>query len=536
MQLAKPGIHYEKSISWQSSDVFLAACLGVATLLSRLPFQAALLNNFDAVNYALALDHFDMRLAQPQAPGYPLYILLGRVVYLFFQDHRAALVWISMAFSGLAVAAIYLAGQTLFTRRVGLIAALLLATSTVFWYTGEIAAPYTIDLFASAVVGWLCYRLLTAPSSKLVWITALAVGLAGALRLQTLVFLLPLFLFALQKQSWKSILGGVALACVVFGMFFVPAVMLSGGLAGFLRSMQGVVPIFRDARTLIRTTRWVRFFGNAKVILGYTIQILGEPVIPFVLLGLFTREQPIKFWRNTRLLFLFIWVLPSWIVYFLVWPGNMGTMLVSMPTFFLLAAVGLDWLLERGQRGAIFGSTVLLFLLAWGTLVFTVVPMAPLGKSFRQFANYANIRKSTDSYQKMLSLVSEVPANSTVVFAEDFRILQFYLPQYHIFSFPDFRSEDPEVVKAVVSIKNGEWHVLKDIDAALLIPPGTQRIILAEPPKGFQMDNRLSFEEISKDNYAIQIISISPDQQLNWTAEGIRLMPIESLSGSATKP
>ena len=67
---------------------------------------------------------------------------------------------------------LYLAGREMFDRRTGIIAALLAATSSVFWFQGEIAAPYTTDLLASALVGWLCYHLLTRPGRKIIWATA----------------------------------------------------------------------------------------------------------------------------------------------------------------------------------------------------------------------------------------------------------------------------------------------------------------------------------------------------------------------------
>ena len=43
-----------------------------------------------------------MRVGQPQAPGYFLYIMLGRLVNSFVGDPHASLVWISVAFGSAA--------------------------------------------------------------------------------------------------------------------------------------------------------------------------------------------------------------------------------------------------------------------------------------------------------------------------------------------------------------------------------------------------------------------------------------------------
>ena len=64
-------------------------CVGLAagTLLTRFATRSHALYDLDSVNYAFALDHFDPVAHQPQPPGYFLYVLLGRVVRLWTQEH-----------------------------------------------------------------------------------------------------------------------------------------------------------------------------------------------------------------------------------------------------------------------------------------------------------------------------------------------------------------------------------------------------------------------------------------------------------------
>src|SRR5690242_20454093 len=58
-------------------DVTLALGLAVVTLLSRWPYRARMLYNWDAVQFALALREFDIAKHQPHPPGYLLYVALG---------------------------------------------------------------------------------------------------------------------------------------------------------------------------------------------------------------------------------------------------------------------------------------------------------------------------------------------------------------------------------------------------------------------------------------------------------------------------
>ncbi len=514
--------------SWRKSDSIIACILGIGTLLSRFPFRSSLLNSHDAINYALALNHFDMRLHQPQPPGYPLYVLLGRAFQLIWPDPLSALVWLSMAFSGMGVIAVYLAGREMFGRRVGVIAALLLATSSPFWFQGEIAAPYTVDLFASALVGWLCYRLAVSSGRAVVWITALAVGLAGAFRLQTIMFLFPIFLYALRRRPWKTVAGAVVVAGGVFGAFFLPAVILSGGPAAFIRSMRVIVPIFWSTNTLVKSTRLDRFIKNADTIVRYTGLVLGELALPFVLLGYLTRPHRLRFWRNARLVFLALWVLPAWIVYFLIWPGNIGTILVCVAPFFLLAAVGLDWVLERARWGAAVGWTAMVVILAWNVAIFTLLPQYPFGESYRRFDNRETVVSISDYYRTQLSLMRQVPAEGTIVYAGAFRHLQYYLPQYRAFSPPRLKRSDPSVVKSIISIDNGVMEAWQGVDVTTLVPMGTERIVLFDlPPETLTVGWAL-VEKRSGNGHGIYIVNVPPGHSALWTLDGLSLESVES--------
>lgn len=500
--------------------------MGVGVIVSRWPFQITMLNNHDAINYALALDLYDMRLHQPQPPGYPLYILLGRLFNLIFHDHLAALVWLSAVFSGLAVVAIYLAGRDIFGRRAGVVAALLLATSSVFWFQGEIAAPYTIDLFASAMVGWLCYRLGHSPERAAVWVTALAVGLTGAFRLQTITFLFPLFLYALRRCSRKTIAGAVLGVGSVFAVFFVPAVVLSGGPEAFIRSMRLIVPIFSSAKTMVRSVLWNRFAGNADAIARYTFQALGELVIPFVLLGYAARSHRLRFWQDSKLFFLAIWTVPAWIIYILIWPGNIGTILVCMPPLFLLAGAGVDWVMSHSGWIGRAGWGALAVALGWQIALFTILPQYPFGEHYRRFDNYDSILSLDRYYRAKLFLVSQVPVGGTVVYANAFRHLQYYLPQYRTFSPPSLRRSDPNVAKSIVSVERGAMQVWNDVNVATLVPAGTERIVLFDLPGVIQAEPAL-VEEHSKDGCSIQILSVPAHYRVLWTLEGLSLQAHE---------
>src|SRR5215218_4069025 len=53
--------------------------LAAVWLLAHLPFLSPALEDIDSINFALGLHHFDPALHQPHPPGYPVFIVVGRV-------------------------------------------------------------------------------------------------------------------------------------------------------------------------------------------------------------------------------------------------------------------------------------------------------------------------------------------------------------------------------------------------------------------------------------------------------------------------
>src|SRR5439155_19368603 len=78
-------------------DYLFAGALGILTVLSRLPYRARMLYNWDGVQFALALREYDVVKHQPHPPGYILYVGLGRVVNAWLHDPTAAYVLLAVA-------------------------------------------------------------------------------------------------------------------------------------------------------------------------------------------------------------------------------------------------------------------------------------------------------------------------------------------------------------------------------------------------------------------------------------------------------
>ena len=139
----------------------LAALFGFCILmvgLTRLPIFPPQLYSFDSVNLALALEHFDPTLHQPQPPGYPLFVLEARLLDVPFGSAERTFAALGLLVSGLAVGMLYLLGKELFSPWAGMVAAALLFVNPTFWFS-SLTSPLRPHLaLVSIVMAYFCWR------------------------------------------------------------------------------------------------------------------------------------------------------------------------------------------------------------------------------------------------------------------------------------------------------------------------------------------------------------------------------------------
>ena len=113
----------------ETRDALTAALLflGLAAIFAMT--RSRWLDDWDSVNFALALDSFDLLKHQPHPPGYPLYVAAGKLVHLVVAGHAAALTLVS-SLSGAAVAAmVFMLLRRFVDWAVALVAAIAMALS-----------------------------------------------------------------------------------------------------------------------------------------------------------------------------------------------------------------------------------------------------------------------------------------------------------------------------------------------------------------------------------------------------------------------
>lgn len=173
-----------------------AVWLGVVCLYliaTRWPLAPRYLYYFDSANFALALEHFDPAIHQPQPPGYPLFVGLTKLIHLFVfrPEHVFLIAGLLAAFA--AVVLIRILGREMFGKPAGLLAGALLASNPVFWFGGITNQIRVFLAVAAVAVALLAWRALRHPDRPM-WLYAMfgAIAIAGGFRPALPLNLLPL--------------------------------------------------------------------------------------------------------------------------------------------------------------------------------------------------------------------------------------------------------------------------------------------------------------------------------------------------------
>jgi len=327
-------------------DGVLALGLAIVTLLSRWPYRARMLYNWDAVQFALALHEFDVAKHQPHPPGYLLYVGLGRLLNASLGDPTLAYVALAMLFSAGTTFVLYVLTRRLYDRATAVVAASLLAVSPLFWFYGSVGLTYAGEAFAASVIAWFAYGTLAGSPRHLYW-GALAVGLTGGMRQSVLLLLLPLWLGAAiigaGSRRRLAIAASILIASVL--AWLVPMMWLTGGPTAYLAaSTQLYTSVLLPTSVL---------GGSLEITLAQVRYLLESTLVGLGPLGLVALALPVyarrEGWR-AREWFLVVWIVPPAVFYMLVHFGQAGYVLTFLPALVILLSRVLVWAVAAGSE------------------------------------------------------------------------------------------------------------------------------------------------------------------------------------------
>lgn len=431
----------------------LALFAGFALLY--IAFRSISLDDFDSYSFALALDDFNLELQQPQPPGFPVYVFLGRVLYRVIGSATAALTLLSALSGAGVVALVYMLGQTVDRDYplTGLWAALLVGLTPLGWLTAEKALSDTPGLLWTLLAMWLLWR--SFPEDA-IWksrlpAAAFVTGLLLGARPQNAlpVVLLGGFVVArhLARQRPARALA-FAVGCGLLGvaLWLIPTAAAVGGLRAYIAHIQSHAAHVGRADSLLGMGLPLAAALRARIlafadtwltsIIGvgtFTPWGLREILLVAITTAAFILALARAAWRRRDVQFLAIWAVVAATQVFLF--ENLDRprlMLPILPPLALLLAHGWMRLLSTDSTDETDGTQLVrLWKPRLRGLTMLVAAALLLAQGLPLAAQLATI--PAPPAQATAYIAARYPAEETLIAAAgSFRAVQVELPDYRL--------------------------------------------------------------------------------------------------------
>ncbi|HMN61991.1 MAG TPA: hypothetical protein PJ988_16595, partial [Anaerolinea sp.] len=298
-----------------------------------------------------------------------------------------------------AVIAMFLLGEAMYNERVGWLSAGFLAVSPLFWFYGEIAL----------------------------------LAIAGGVRQQPLVFLAPLLRFAFRKIGWRLFIGAGVVGVIACLLWFVPLITLSGGLSQYLAVMKDFSDRFQQTTSIFMGAGLFGLRRNATKLILYSAYGWGIVFVPFAYAAVRKIGEGRKIRLEARAVFIGLWVLPAVLFYLLVHMGQQGLIFVYLPALLLVSAAAFDSLFQGQAKPVLFGGLAIILL---SSAIFLFLPEYPLGANSQRLLTRQTLVNSDRYYSTRFEAIRKTfSATSTLILAENWHHVQFYLPEYRVIPF-----------------------------------------------------------------------------------------------------
>lgn len=406
--------------------------LFLLTVITRIPFTSKLFFHSDSVNFALALQKYDITLHQPHPPGYFLYVMLGKLLNFFITDANKAFVSISIFFSALTVVAVYHLGRELYDKKTGIVAAMLALASPNLWFHGEVALTYVIEAFFSTSIAYFCWKTYRG-KDHYAWTTAFALGIAGGIRQNSPVFLLLLWFFSMKNLSSRKVLASLAIFSLTNLCWFLPMIWMTGGWHAYSAAFQELW-LFNTGHNSVFEAGWPALGLYIRIFFGFIVYGLGTGILVLSLAAYsLTRYGKFTEIEMHKTVFFSLWVLPSALFHMLVFihPANPGYALLILPALIIVTAAAIEFIakdLEKNFSMDLRMPIVLVLMIANTCIfLFTRLPIS-----------YPEIRDHDRYLSALIDNLKTFDPATNAIFLRPYiyygtRHIMYYLPEYRVY-------------------------------------------------------------------------------------------------------
>ncbi len=536
-------------------DFLISLILGLLVVITRLPFTSKFLYEWDSVNYSLAFENYNILQQQPHPPGYLLYVALGKAVNYIFNDPNTSLIFLSVLFSVLSVVLVYFMAKDIFSRKIGIISALLLIFNPFIWFYGEIASIYIFEAFFSILIAYSSYKLFKG-DEKFIYISALVLGLSGGFRTDILEFMLPLWIFCIwsARVPYTKIFKGLLAFAVAVSLWLLPAVILTGSLESYIHILRYTSEAASYTSLIFGASIGQQILNTGVCIIWSLVGLTLIGILITVLFLTYHREnlkfKVISYLKKPLNIFFLLWIIPSFLFYLFIYIVKPGYLLTVIPA----AMIILSYIIIHISSDIHFNfpkisaKHVLSFILLIYVLSNTVYFVYPYNLHNDQIWEtptdkmetnqkvwfgidvgllYDNAKinandENTELHIKNILNISNSDSKSTIIVIRDitredegfnWRKAMYYLPDYDVYYLFDHENSGIDGNVSVWHGKDHSYNISKSNVEDIKLNSSTTRIV-------WVMSNETSFYQGVKDNFGVNRINLSNGMKLYYSDVG----------------
>ena len=536
-------------------DFLIPLILGLLVVITRLPFTSKFLYEWDSVNYSLAFENYNILQQQPHPPGYLLYVALGKAVNYIFNDPNTSMIFLSVLFSVLSVILVYFMAKDIFSRKVGIISALLLIFNPFIWFYGEIASIYIFEAFFSILIAYSSYKLFKG-DEKFIYISALVLGLSGGFRTDILEFMLPLWIFCIwsARIHYIKIAKGLLTFIVAISLWLVPAVILTGGMESYIHILRYTSEAASYTSLIFGASIGQQILNTGVCIIW---SLVGLTLIGLLITALFItyhrenlKSKFISYLKKPLIIFFLLWIIPSFLFYLFIYIMKPGYLLTVIPAVmiilgYIIICISSDihFNFPKISTKHILGFILLIYVLSntvyfvypynlhngqiWETpidkmetnqKVWFGIDVGLLYDNAKINANDENTRLHIENILK----ISNSDPQSTIIVIRDitredegfnWRKAMYYLPGYDVYYLFDHENSGIDGNVSVWHGKDHSYNISKSRVEDIKLNSSTTKIV-------WIMSNQTSFYREVKNNFGVSGINLSNGMKLYYSYVG----------------
>lgn len=368
----------------------------------------------------------------------------------------------------------------MFNRKLAIVTSLLLIFNSIFWFYGEVAAIYMSEAFFASLIAYTSYQVLRG-DNKFIYISALVLGMAGGFRQDLVLFMFPLWLFCITHKNLdnKRILVAFIVLAISILLWYLPTMMLTGYETYAMLSKAQ----FMESISMNSVLFGADITGNLIMILNLLrwsldgIGILGTIILILFVFYRFRKIFKLSFFKNTKVIFLLLWILPAFFFYLLFFIAKPGYILVYLPAFALvLGCVLLEISSDLSRKFNRSAENYYLFLILFLCLIAGVVQFA---FPFSGGVDYGFIHAEDTNLQYINQSLAGFSSGNTLIFMDsqtNWRKTIYYFPDYEIYGYrPHVINNNSNEI--ILYYNHGKIHQLSSKNLQITIDSSKSKIL-----------------------------------------------------------